>query len=182
VTRATCSIPNSRSPSPPDRSTAEKSTEPTQGRDNPDDAFKRAFAAVLPLVKEEWPSLDPAALEATHGDFDKVTALVAEHTDHTRLVIRRQLGELLAVAERSASRAANGAATERPKGVADQMDDVLAAVRRLESFASEEAKRMSSKVIPLAETRVRQNLWVSLLLAHGLVVILGLWMNGGRRR
>jgi hypothetical protein len=155
--------------------------EPSQA-DKPDDAFKRAFAAVAPLVKEEWPGLDAAALEATGGDFDKVTTLVADHTEHTRLVIRRQLGELLAIAERSPNRAVNGAATERPKGVADQMDDVLAAVRRLESFASEEAKKMSSKVLPAAETRVRQNLWMSLLLALGLGVILGLWMNGGRRR
>lgn len=155
--------------------------EPTR-TDKPDDAFKRAFAAVAPLVREEWPGLDAAALEATEGDFDRVTSLVADHTERTRIVVRRQLGELLAIAERSASRAVNGATVDRPKGVADQMDDVLAAVRRLESFASEEAKKMSDKVLPAAEIRVRQNLWVSLLLALGFGVILGLWMNGGRRR
>ncbi len=149
------------------------------------DAFQRAFPAVSALILEEWPALDPAALEATQGDFDKATALVAEHTSATRVTVRRQLGELLALAERpAAKRAANGAppAAERPKPMVDQVDDVLAAVRRLESFAADEAKRMSAKLIPAAETRVRENLWVSLLLALGLGLILGLWMNGGRRR
>jgi ElaB/YqjD/DUF883 family membrane-anchored ribosome-binding protein len=147
------------------------------------DAFKRAFGAITPLVLEEWPDLDPKALEATEGDFDRVTSLLAEHTDRTRVTVRRKLAELLVVAERPARRA-NGAevAADRPKPAVEQMDELFAAIRRLESFAADEAKRVSTKVIPAAESRVQKNPWVSLLFALGLGLILGLWLNGGRRQ
>lgn len=147
------------------------------------DAFKRAFVALTPLVLEEWPDLDPKALEATEGDFDRVTALVAEHTDRTHVTVRRKLGELLVVAERPARRA-NGAevAGDRPKPAAEQMDELFAAIRRIESFAADEAKRVSTKVLPAAEIRVQKNPWLSLLMALGLGLILGLWLNGGRRQ
>ncbi len=149
------------------------------------DAFKRAFASVSPLVLEEWPGLDQDALAATEGDFDRVTSLVVNHTDRTRVVVRRKLGELLAVIERGdGEKRTNGvhALPDRAKGVVDQMDDVLAAIKRLESFASEEAKRVGAKMIPAAEAKVQKSPWVSLLLALGLGLILGLWLNGGRRR
>lgn len=63
-----------------------------------------------------------------------------------------------------------------------QFDDLVAAVRRLEAFAADEAKRVSGKLVPQIETRAKQNIWVSLLLALGLGLILGVWLTGGRRR
>jgi ElaB/YqjD/DUF883 family membrane-anchored ribosome-binding protein len=146
-------------------------------------AFRRAFDAVSPLIREEWPDVDAASLAATEGDFDKVVALVAERTERTRVGVRRQLSELLTLARAVPKSEANGARVpaERARPAFDQMDDVLAAIRRLEAFASDEAKRISDKVVPAAETRIRQSLWTSLLLALGLGLILGLWLNGGRR-
>lgn len=87
---------------------------------------------------------------------------------------------------------ANGA-SESPKAAAPpargaraaamgQIDDLVAAVRRLEAFAADEAKRVSGKLVPQIEDKARQNIWVSLLLALGLGLILGLWLTGGRRR
>lgn len=63
-----------------------------------------------------------------------------------------------------------------------QIDDLFAAVRRLEAFASDEAKRVSGKLVPTVEDHARKNIWVSLLLALGLGLILGIWLTGGRRR
>jgi hypothetical protein len=63
-----------------------------------------------------------------------------------------------------------------------QFDDLVATVRRLEAFAGDEAKRVSDKLVPQVELKARQNIWVSLLFALGLGLILGLWLNGGRRR
>jgi ElaB/YqjD/DUF883 family membrane-anchored ribosome-binding protein len=61
------------------------------------------------------------------------------------------------------------------------MDELLAAVRRLEVFAAEEAQKVSSKLLPKAEAKVKDNIWVSLLFALGLGMILGLFLNGHRR-
>lgn len=64
---------------------------------------------------------------------------------------------------------------------ASQVDDLIAALRRLEKFAGEESARVSHSLLPKVEARARDNLWASLLLALALGVILGLWAAGGRR-
>lgn len=84
-------------------------------------------------------------------------------------------------AEKSAERAEKSATAEPKAAPSSQIDDLLATVRRLEAFALEEAKRVSDKVLPQAESKARQNIWVSLLFALGLGLILGLWLNGRRR-
>lgn len=150
--------------------------------------FQRAFASIVPLVVEEWPLVPRAEVDATAGDLEALTALLARHLDRTKVLVRRQLLELYDVA--TAGRAApdpsaNGEA-KRAEGEAApraemQVEEVIAAVRRLEAFAADEAKRMSGTVLPVAEAKVRQNLWASLLMALGLGVIVGLWLNGGRR-
>ena len=63
-----------------------------------------------------------------------------------------------------------------------QIEDLFAAVRRLEAFASDEAKRVSGKLVPTVEDHAKKNIWMSLLLALGLGLILGIWLTGGRRR
>ncbi len=167
--------------------------------------FRRAFESVAVLVREEWPTLDGALLDATEGDLERVTSLVAAHVDRTKVAARRQLLELLDVALESEQASTAGpkngeaahsdAAHERTRsnGVADkpepksaradlQVDEVIAAIRRLETFAAGEAKRVSSKMVPVAEAKVRQNLWVSLIMALGFGMIVGLWLNGGRKQ
>lgn len=150
--------------------------------------FRTAFEAVSALMREEWRELDAAALAETAGDLEKAVALVARATDRTKVAVRRQIEELVAVAQRSAERGANangasakpGFAPPKPSGNID-LEDVLSAVRRLESFASDEAKRVGKSVVPSAESKIKENLWVSLLFALGLGMILGLWLNGRRR-
>lgn len=73
---------------------------------------------------------------------------------------------------------------EKPakKPVAARMDELFAAVRRLEQYATAEAKRVSGKIIPEVEERAKRNLWTSLLIALGLGVIVGLLLGTGRRR
>jgi ElaB/YqjD/DUF883 family membrane-anchored ribosome-binding protein len=130
---------------------------------------------VQPLIQAEWPGLDAAALAATAGDLEQVTALVAAHADRTKVAIRRALLELFVEATRA--RTTNGAAHP---GVA-QVDEALAMLRRFEAFASDEARKVSAKVLPETEARVRKSPWTSLLIALGIGLILGLWLNGRRR-
>jgi hypothetical protein len=142
--------------------------------------FERSFDAVVPLVSEEWPGLERSAVDATKGDLEALTALVAAHTERTKVGVRRHLLELLAVAESEKPAPGNGAANGAPR--VPDVDEVIAAVRRFESFAAEEAKRVGGRVLPLAEAKVRQSPWVSLLVALVIGLVLGLWLNGGRRR
>ena len=65
--------------------------------------------------------------------------------------------------------------------VSSQVDDLMAAVKRLEGFAATEAKRVSTRLEPVG-AKARENIWTTVLMALGLGVILGLLMGGTRRR
>jgi len=144
--------------------------------------FRERFAAVGPLIRAEWPAVEPTLLEATKGELDAVVTLIAKHADRTRVATKRALLELLSEADRVID--VNGASGASSKGSAspDAIDDALAALRRFEAFAGDEAKRMKATIVPDAEAHVRKNVWSSLLIALGIGLVLGLWFNGGRGR
>src|SRR4029079_17081905 len=152
---------------------------PREASDLKEKGFQRAFTAIAPLIREEWPDVDEGALESAGGDVDNVTTLIAAHRDRTRVAVRRQLEELHAIAVRapqasSAKAASNGAASST-------VDELLAAVRRLEALAGTEARKVSGVLLPKAQAKVKENLWISLLIALMVGLVFGLWMNGGRR-
>jgi hypothetical protein len=100
-----------------------------------------------------------------------------------RIEVKEEIAsETAAVAESPPFAAPPGRTARAATAVAGQMEDLFAAVRRLEAFASEEAKRVSGKLVPQVESKAKQNIWVSLLIALGLGLILGIWLTGGRRR
>jgi len=151
----------------------------TSTNDIPTDTFQRTFQSVVPLIREEWPTIDAAALDATAGDLDQVTALIASHADRTRVAVKRHLLELHAVAARAPQK--NGTST-LGAGMSKRFDDLVSAVRRLESLALEEAKKVSDKIVPKAEAKVRENLWTSLLVALGVGMVMGFLMSLVGRR
>jgi hypothetical protein len=149
--------------------------------------FKESFAAVAPLMKEEWPDLDADALSATEGDLDQAVALLAAHLESTKAAARRQISELvdLAAAQEAHRERSNGAAKPADDDAGAKLpplDDVMAAIRRLELFATEEVKRVSTEVVPAARAQAQKSMWTSLLIALGLGLILGIWLNRGRRK
>ena len=56
--------------------------------------FAKDFAAVKPLITAEWPEVEEEALDATDGSYDSVVDLVAEKTEHSTALVKKQLGEL----------------------------------------------------------------------------------------
>ena len=134
------------------------------------DAFKSAFAAVSALIRQEWPSIDARALDATGGDLDQVVELVAAKLERTKASVKKQLAELHALA------------TSTDK-VEAKVSTLQAMVDKLEARSREIAERVKKEMLPQAEERVRNNLWTSLLIALGLGMLIGLLLRiGGSRR
>lgn len=154
----------------------------TEGQTPPSEpSLSEKLSSLLPLIRKEWPALAPQELEAAKENVEQMVALIATHTDRTKTAIRRQLAELASLLDREGSQTQER--VERAKRAArDQLEEVLDAVHRLENFATSEAKRVSDKVLPMAETRVRQNLWTSLIVTFALGIIFGLWMTRGKGR
>jgi ElaB/YqjD/DUF883 family membrane-anchored ribosome-binding protein len=127
--------------------------------------FRAAFARVRPLMEKEWPAIDGAAIEATAGELDKVVDLVARETEKNRDAVKQQLFELHAKATRR------------------RVDRLEQIVDRLEKKTREIADKVKRDYAPKAEAKIKENLWVSLLVALGLGMLIGLILRlGGRRR
>lgn len=137
--------------------------------------------------------MSEADLDETGGDIERVVAVVARATEHTRALVRRQLAELSgltgaadAAADPLTARveAALRRLEERTAGLRGQANDVVERASALAGRASEVADHVKQDLVPEAEAKVKENPLVSLLVALGLGMILGLIIGGsfGRGR
>jgi len=138
------------------------------------DVFQSAFERVFGLILEEWPTVNVDALKETGGDFEKVTALVAETSGRTRALVKRQLGELVRVIDENGSAPTEGSTRHKFQDVVDMFEKKS---RDLLELAKGEFPEARAKL----EEKVEENLWTSLLIALGLGFILGLLTRGGGR-
>ena len=151
------------------------------------EAFAKAFPALQPLICAEWAAVDPKALEATEGDYEKVVALVTSATEHSRTLVKRHLAELVQIANEDAAKPAasggDGAAkAEGMLGVAER--SLQEALRRLQAKANELADYVRKDALSDAKRKAEEHpLFVALLVAVGLGFILGFLLRGhGRDR
>jgi ElaB/YqjD/DUF883 family membrane-anchored ribosome-binding protein len=149
------------------------------------------WPSLRPLILEEWPGLDGAALDATGGAFDAVLTLIVAHTDHTRLRVRRHLEELieLAAPHRQGLEA-------RLLDLLDRLDAGSEPLQAKASEAAEAAREVLHDVegragdlardakaqLPLAEAHMRDNLWSTVFGALGIGLIFGLLWGTSRGR
>lgn len=135
-----------------------------------DDAFRASFGTMKDAILGEWPSVDGEALTATEGDLEKVVALVAAKTEHTKTLVRKHLAELQSLQSEEKSAA---------KKWAGQATDVF---EKFEKRTADLVKELRGTVLVNAKDKVEKNLLVSLLMALGLGLLLGLVFGGGRGR
>ncbi len=147
--------------------------------------FREHFAAMLPLILDEWADLTPDHLEATQGELDQVVDYIASTTERTRTLIRRQLRELyqIAVAE-----AEPPAPQGSPKPLRQLVTETLAesdlqdTIAHLEQRTEKLLAQFKQDVLPELNEKVQKNVGGSLLTALGIGFILGVLVGGGRGR
>jgi hypothetical protein len=149
------------------------------------EAFTKAFPALQPLICAEWAAVDPKTLGATEGDYEKVVALVTSATEHSRTLVKRQLGELVQIATEDAAkpRAGGGGGAAKGDGVLGAAERSLQeALRRLQAKANEVADYVRKDALSDAKRKAEEHpLFVALLLAVGLGFILGFLFRGNGR-
>ena len=136
---------------------------------------------------DEWPDLDAAALDATAGDAEAVVSLVAAHTERTKVLTRRQLAELLAIAtepepepQPQPQRAKPARSASRRKPAPDETsptEPLDRLVRNLEEHLDDIARQVKQDVTPLAVDTARQHIGLALLLAGGIGLMVGLFLG-----
>lgn len=150
------------------------------------------------LILEEWPAVPPDAVRRAGPDLDQLTAVVAEHTDHTRALVRLQIAELVLVAERLAQMQGGGGAppgaTEGPspspppsaarEGVRPKppLDDPDLLLGQVEAYLWELARAVPNDLATASARGARRHLGTSLSIAAAVGFLLGLFVGGGVRR
>lgn len=153
--------------------------------------FSEIWASLRALILEEYAKVDGDSLDAVGPDPKGLVDLIAQRTEHTRALARKQLGELadLASAEVSGWEARllrlvrQLEATAEP--LADRAEQARDHARALADDLSVTGEAMAEEVrrrVPEAEEHLRDNLWSSLATALGLGVILGFLIGFGRGR
>jgi hypothetical protein len=158
-------------------------------------AFSRSFSGLQPAILEEWDEVDEESLLATGGELDKVLALLAERTQRTKALLRRQLEELYFVVkeEEPAEPGAPKTGPGRRHGQGQRQAERGAHGRRhgpeqygelLKEFEERTAhivKELRGNLFDGARGRVKENVFFSLLIALGLGFIVGVLFTGGGR-
>ncbi len=132
--------------------------------------FAERFARLTPLIRDEWPQVDGEALEQTQGDFDRVVALIATETDHSKTLVKKQLEEISTIAND------NGASQNEVRKLRQMVD-------RLQAKSQDVTDYVKKQMVTDAREKVGQNPIAALLMAMGLGVLLGFILRGvGRGR
>lgn len=170
------------------------------------DEFKAHFAAIVPLILEEWPDVPPTILHNSEGEFDRVVTCIALSTEHTRSLIRRQLRELylLAVAQPSHRQPQLDRGPLQPQSSGSDLPqrqssrlmerltqltshpptdaDLKETIALLEERTEELLAQFKQEVLPDLKEKAKQNIGGSLITALGIGFIVGLIVGGGRGR
>ena len=133
-----------------------------QSNGSSDHAFRERFEALLPTIQKRWPELARHTLEATRGSMEEVVRLIEDKTGLTSQGVREQLEELMHTAG------------DRSRHLADSLEPLE---EQLEQLLDE----LNSTLRPRIEKPVRQRPLLSVGLALGVGVLLGLVLSGGRR-
>ena len=160
------------------------------------------FEGIQALILEEWPQVDAERLAATKGDAGELVRVLAEQTDHSKLLIRAQLGELQHVWRgRQTDSGGVGGVDRMLQRVETRLNELTGHVkgdlvpeaqRRASEFKDhaqqratevrDQARERATVAARAAEEKVHENLLVSLLIAVGFGFVLGLLAGTSRGR
>jgi hypothetical protein len=137
-----------------------------------DETFKASFPTLKDAILAEWPVVDGDSLTATDGELEKVVALVAAKTEHTKTLVRRHLAELSTLDGKSA----DGGTSKKWATQGKEMFE------KFEKRTADLVKELRGTVLVNAKDKVQQNLLVSLLMALGFGLVLGVIFGSLRGR
>lgn len=165
--------------------------------------FQDSFSLVKPLILAEWQDIQEETLDITEGDLELIVEHIANQTERTRTLIRRQLTELyqIAVSEQSvqvpenkpevASSTGNSSTTNTLKEAI--LPSLEKSLHLLERRAEKLLTQMDKEILPKLDQQIKETPEIrdrlqdrpatSLLAVFGVGLIVGLIFGGfGRGR
>lgn len=167
------------------------------------DQFQNAFPLLKPLILNEWKVVQAETLEMTEGDLDLIVEYIANQTERTQTLIRRQLAELYRIALAETADNATSTASEQPQQDATATttstfkEALLPSLEKSLHLLEQRAEKLLSqmdkdllpkldrqiKATPEIRDRLQERPGTSLLTVFGIGFVVGLIFGGfGRGR
>ena len=128
-----------------------------------DQSFSERFESLLPRIQERWPDVAKQTLEATRGSLDEVVRVLSDQSSNSSTYRNReQLEELIETAG------------DRTRDFADTLEPLE---KRLEEILDE----LNTTIRPRIERPVRSRPLLSVGVAAGIGILIGMVLSGGRR-
>lgn len=124
--------------------------------------FRDQFQALLPAIQRQWPEVAGQALEATRGGLEPLVQVITEQTGRTSEVVRDQLLELA-------------------QATSHQAHQLVDALQPLEEQLERLLDDLNTTLRPRLERPVRARPLLSIGVAAGVGLLVGLVLASGRR-
>lgn len=124
--------------------------------------FRERFDNLLPTIQKEWPEVARHTLEATRGSFDQVVEAISHQTGVASDAVKSQLLDLLHVT------------SEKAQQLGDSLQPLEAQLERL-------LDELNGTLRPKITKPVRERPLVSIGIAAGVGLLVGLLLRSGRR-
>jgi ElaB/YqjD/DUF883 family membrane-anchored ribosome-binding protein len=124
--------------------------------------LREQFEALLPAIQRQWPEVARQTLEATRGSLEPLVQVITEQTGRTSELVRAQLLELAEV-------------------TTHQAHHLVDALQPLEEQLEHLLDDLNTTLRPRIERPVRARPLLSIGVAAGVGLLLGLVLASGRR-
>ena len=124
--------------------------------------FRERFESLLPTIQKEWPEVARHTLEATRGSFDQVVEAISHQTGVATDAVKGQLLDLLHLT------------TDKAQQLGDSLQPLEEQLERL-------LDELNGTLRPKITKPVRERPLVSIGIAAGVGLLVGLLLRSGRR-
>ena len=118
--------------------------------------------SLIPLIKEQWPTIAQQTLEATKGSIDDLVEVISSHSGTSAIGIKRQLFEII-----DSFRENNWEISEKIEPIESQLEDLL--------------EELNNTLRPKIESPIRKKPILSIAIAAGIGLLIGTLINSGRK-
>ena len=116
----------------------------------------------IPIKKEKWPTIAQQTIEATKGSIDDLVEVIASHSGTSAIGIKRQLFEII-----DSIRENNWEISEKIEPIESQLEELL--------------EELNNTLRPKIESPIRKKPRLSIAIAAGIGLLIGTFLNSGRK-
>ena len=124
--------------------------------------LREKLDSLIPLIQEKWPEIAKQTIEATKGSIDDLVNVIAKHTGKSSIGIKNQLLDIV-----NSIQSNKWEISEQLEPIENQLEELL--------------DELNKTLRPKIENPIKEKPILSLVIAAGIGLIIGTFINSGRK-